>query len=84
MHPNKRIQKRQHVKVKAIIIDTAGKILGRCMVVNVSASGAKLTLPVATETPIEFDLVLTRDGAVRRHCEVAWRSGNDIGVMFSS
>ena len=78
----KRKENRQDVKVAAIIIDAANKILGQCTIVNISDSGAKLAPLMATETPCRFDLVLTRGGTVRRHCEIVWRSETEIGVIF--
>ena len=78
----KRKHKRQNVRIEAIIVDTAGALVGRCVIVNVSASGARLTQLASIEVPDKFDLVMTRSGKVRRHCEVAWRSEKGIGIRF--
>lgn len=82
MTSQKRKALRQSVCIEAVIVDAAGALVGRCVVVNVSASGARLTQIGSTEAPDKFDLVLSRDGKVRRQCETAWRAERDIGVRF--
>jgi hypothetical protein len=44
--------------------------------------GARLALSFAGEVPNEFLLSLSRDGSVRRRCQIAWRAENQIGVRF--
>ena len=78
----KRIKPRRDVQVDAIIVDMAGALLGRCKLIDVSESGAKLIQLGSTDAPDKFNLVLTRDGKIRRRCEVAWRSERDLGVRF--
>jgi hypothetical protein len=73
---------RHFVTIKAIIVDTAGKLVGECVMVDVSASGARLSQLGSTEVPDKFDLVLTRNGTVRRKCEVVRRSEQDLGIRF--
>jgi hypothetical protein len=51
-----------------------------CVVADYSRNGAMLHGPVAC-VPEDFDLVLERDGIVRR-ARVVWRSGPEIGVAF--
>jgi hypothetical protein len=52
--------------------------------VDVSATGAKLFSKVPSEVPQEFHLILSRDGQLRRQCQVVWRSAAAIGVRFKS
>lgn len=52
------------------------------MVVDVSATGARLVLRQATDVPETFVLVLSKGGGVRRQCELSWFSGATIGVRF--
>ena len=83
--PNDRRRKqRQAMRLEALILDLGGSIVARCMVVNISATGAKLILPASTEVPDCFVLVLSKQGGVRRQCEVTWRSEASIGVRFVS
>lgn len=52
------------------------------MTVNISATGAKLIVQSPQDVPQKFDLVLSKNGGVRRHCKVMWTSGNEMGVQF--
>ena len=52
------------------------------MMLDVSATGAKLRPKLPDAVPHEFVLVLSRDGGLRRHCMVAWRAGTTMGVRF--
>ena len=51
---------------------------------EVSHSGAKLTLRQAAELPPQFDLLLTRDGKVGRKAAVTRKSDNAFEVTFLS
>lgn len=52
-----------------------------CTVRNLSKTGGCLMVASPVGIPNEFDLVLDRDG-VPRHCRVAWRAADRIGVSF--
>ena len=67
---------------EGLMIDPDGSIINRCMMVNVSATGAKLLLPVSADVPDSFVLILSKKGEVRRQCEVTWRAEKSIGVRF--
>ena len=53
-----------------------------CLVLNLSASGAKLRLDTTDDVPHQFTLLLSRDGSVNRDCRVVWRSDREVGVQF--
>lgn len=54
-----------------------------CVVWDMSDSGARLAIACATaDVPREFQLVLTRDGSVRRNCKVVWTNARFVGVKF--
>jgi hypothetical protein len=53
-----------------------------CAVVDISASGARISLSMEAEIPNEFVLALERNGNVRRRCQLTWRSETAIGVRF--
>lgn len=55
-----------------------------CKVLDLSASGAKLTLDDAAAVPNRMRLALTRDARAGRGCEVVWRRGKTLGVRFTS
>jgi hypothetical protein len=83
MSKEKRIASRQDVRWQGIISDNQGTVFSRCLLVNVSASGAKLVVEFPDKIPDTFVLVLSRNGGVRRVCDVKWHSGSSIGVKFS-
>jgi hypothetical protein len=82
MGDERRRAQRQDMRWEALIINLDGSIIDRCMIVNVSATGARLVLPASVEVPDAFSLLLSREGKVRRQCEVTWRSEKSIGVRF--
>jgi hypothetical protein len=58
MSDERRRAMRQDMRWKGLIIDNAGAIVSQCMMVNVSATGAKLVFVDATEVPDRFADVL--------------------------
>jgi hypothetical protein len=61
-----------------------GSPLQVCYVWNGSDHGAKLTVDNAADLPDTFYLYLSTHLYSRRHCQVVWRSGNQVGVEFLS
>ena len=84
MSAEKRKHPRKVVGQLGIIVKRDGSILGKCLMLDVSAGGAKLMPKTASAVPDKFVLVLSRDGRVRRRCTVAWRSETTMGVHFSA
>ena len=82
MPSERRKTPRQGMHWKALIVGVEGSIVGECMMVNVSATGARLLLPPSVEVPDRFALILAKIGGVRRQCEVTWRSDEGVGVKF--
>jgi hypothetical protein len=74
---------RRSVRQPAIIINDDGLIVGKCVMVDVSATGAKLLSKLTSAVSHEFLLILSRDGVLRRQCQVVWRSESAIGVRFA-
>ena len=64
-----------------IVTSPASKPL-RCMMSDVSKSGAKLAYKGGAELPDRFMLLLSADGKTRRMCRVVWRQGSRMGVEF--
>ena len=77
-----RTSPRRYVRQCGVICNSDGAIVSKCMMADVSATGAKLILQGPTEVPDEFILVLSSTGKVRRHCKVVRRSETVIGVIF--
>jgi hypothetical protein len=73
---------RKRVNAAAFLYTTDGWPLAECRLKDISAGGARLALSVGGEVPNEFLLSLSRDGTVRRRCQIAWRAEDQIGVRF--
>jgi hypothetical protein len=59
-----------------------GSLPRDCMVVDISASGARLFSEV--EVPAVFTLAVVENGVnTRRDCRVVWRVGGVFGVEFT-
>jgi hypothetical protein len=54
----------------------------RCMVRNLSPTGAFLEFGTPTDLPDKFVLVILSNHA-QRNCEVVWRQRNRIGIAFT-
>lgn len=60
-----------------------GSIIGKCMLLDISAAGARLKLIGDFTVPAEFTLLLSEfNSAMRRHCATAWEHEKQIGVRF--
>ena len=53
-----------------------------CVVQDMSATGAKITIDDPNMLPAKLRLALLRDARTGRPCEVVWRSGKSVGVKF--
>jgi hypothetical protein len=84
MSLEKRGAPRKEIRWEGLIIDHAGSIVGRCVMTNVSVTGAKLAFTAPTDVPDSFVLLLSKNGEVRRQCTVVRRSEMDIRVRFVS
>jgi hypothetical protein len=75
---------RRTVRQGARLATIEGAALGTCIMVDVSATGARLVLDKADPLPKRFVLVLSHNGDLRRFCSVAWQSETTVGVQFIS
>ncbi len=53
-----------------------------CVVRDMSATGAKITIDDLNSLPGKLRLALSRDARTGRSCEVVWRRGKSVGVKF--
>jgi hypothetical protein len=53
-----------------------------CVVQDMSATGAKITLDDPNVLPAKLRLAFSRDARTGRACEVVWRRGKSVGVKF--
>ena len=54
----------------------------QCVVKNLSATGAKLTIDDPNSLPAKLRLAFSRDARTGRSCEVVWRRGKSVGIKF--
>ena len=79
-----RQEPRNTIHKRAWISVGEGLPLRDCTVIDISDSGAKLTLENIDEIPREFSLRLSRYGHSCYSCRIVWSKLNTIGVRFSS
>jgi PilZ domain len=53
-----------------------------CVVQDMSATGAKITVDDPNVLPAKLRLAFARDARTGRNCEVVWRVGKSVGVKF--
>jgi hypothetical protein len=53
-----------------------------CVVQDMSATGAKITVDDSNVLPGRLRLAFARDARTGRNCEVVWRRGKSLGVKF--
>lgn len=53
-----------------------------CVVQDMSATGAKVTIDDTNSLPAKLRLAFSRDARTGRACEVVWRRGKSVGVKF--
>ena len=53
-----------------------------CVVQDMSASGAKITVDDSSVLSGRLRLAFARDARTGRNCEVVWRRGKSLGVKF--
>ena len=53
-----------------------------CMVWDLSALGARLTVNGADTIPQKFVLIVAEENGLKWNCQVTWRSQQQIGVAF--
>jgi PilZ domain len=54
----------------------------QCVVQDMSASGAKISIQDPNALPATLRLAFSRDARTGRPCQVVWRRGNSVGVKF--
>ena len=54
----------------------------QCVVQNMSATGARITVEDPNVLPARLRLAFARDARTGRKCEVVWRRGKTVGIKF--
>jgi hypothetical protein len=81
---DKRRAPRKKINTIAFLYTAEGWPLGECRIKDISTGGARLAHALADEIPAEFFISFSRDGKVRRRCEVRWSKDKELGVRFLS
>jgi PilZ domain-containing protein len=83
MSREKRAHVRRVIAHRARVESPDGSFAAECVMIDVSAGGARLILSTTDPLPDRFFLVLSHDGALRRLCEPMWHSeATAVGVQF--
>jgi hypothetical protein len=69
---------------EVVWIEKVPTILERCTLVNLSETGARLTIGDVYDLPERVALHLTRESDGGRQCQIIWRQGHEVGVEFLS
>ena len=78
----KKREMRKSVRQPGWITLDGGFAARRCVVQNLSSTGAKITIDDPNMLPAKLRLAFTRDARTGRPCEVVWRRGKSVGVKF--
>jgi hypothetical protein len=73
---------RKSVQQSAWITLDGGFAARPCLVQDMSATGAKITVEKPNVLPDLLRLAFTRDARTGRNCVVVWRRGKSLGVKF--
>ena len=73
---------RKAVNTRGFLYSKDGWPIGECVVRDISAGGAKFVHKITDELPSHLTLALSKDGHVRRSCELVWRKDDQVGVRF--
>lgn len=79
---NRRQDRRRNVRI-ASILTSDGRSPISCVVLDLSASGARLHIHNQDEVPDTFRLLLVATDE-QHGCTVVWRAGEEMGVRFTS
>lgn len=78
----KRKHSRKTINAVGYLYTNEGWPIGECVVRDISAGGAKFVHKITDELPGRLILALSKDGHVRRSCELVWRRDDQVGVRF--
>ena len=73
---------RKSVQQSGWITLDGGFAARQCVVQDMSATGAKITVDDSNVLPAKLRLAFSRDARTGRSCEVVWRRGKSLGVKF--
>lgn len=82
----RRMDKRKSFEKKVMLMSPGYELLDTATLIDISSGGAGLKLDSERwqHIPLNFVMLLTPDGSVKRLCEMVWRENRKIGVRFIS
>ena len=83
MPAEQRKWRRKPIGADGFLYAVDGQQIGPCEVRDVSEGGAMLVFSGGGELPAQFVLTFSRNGQVRRHCDLVWRTANHFGIRFT-
>jgi hypothetical protein len=78
----KKRETRKSLRQPGWITFEGGFAARKCVVQDISATGAKITIDDPNMLPARLRLAFARDARTGRNCEVVWRRGKVVGVKF--
>jgi hypothetical protein len=78
----KKREARKSLRQPGWITFDGGFAARRCVVQNISTTGAKVTIDDPNMLPAKLRLAFARDARTGRNCEVVWRRGKSVGIRF--
>jgi hypothetical protein len=60
----------------------AGRTVTLCLVRDISASGARLSVDHPAALPEEITIRVSGPDSVRRNARIVWRAGSEVGIEF--
>jgi hypothetical protein len=79
---SKKRERRKSLHQPGWIILEGGFAVRPCVVQDLSARGAKITIDDPNPLPAKLRLAFRRDARTGRNCEVVWRRGKSAGIKF--
>jgi PilZ domain len=78
----KKREARKSLRQSGWITLEGGFAARRCVVEDISTTGAKITVDDPNVLPARWRLAFARDARTGRTCQVVWRRGKSVGVKF--
>jgi hypothetical protein len=84
MSVNLRRHIRKSFRLNALLVSDDGEQSQACTLLDISESGARISLKDTKDVPEHFTIVLSWRGVPYRICRLVWRGDTDIGVTFEA
>lgn len=82
MQSKSRKDVRHRVSLVTRLVHPDGSALATCLLLDVSATGARLKLDDSNALPKHFLLLLSYNGGLGRHCSLQSQDGREVNVRF--